>query len=384
MYPLRNKTVYLISPERWGKMRISKHHYALELADQGCTVYFIEPPTLDTQGVTIRQTDDHPRVYVVTYKPVFRGERFLPAVIFEWLLRRQIRLLVDQIGRKPDVVWCFQSFLFRNLSWFGAPVRIFFLADQFNKQGTPPEVDSASLVLAVSDTIYNRIRAGNKSVFRINHGLQKYFHAAIPEALASASDLPAESHRTVGYLGNLRIESMDRDAILTVIEAHPELTFIFWGSYKTNELNLGGLQDHDSDRFIAQLEAKSNVQLRGAFHGQELLSQMKEVDLFWQCFKLNLTVFSDGSNSHKMLEYLSTGKPVISQPLSSYKGSDLIYMMSPSDRDFPSFFSATLKKLQAGEDPALSRRRMEFAKDNSYAAQLRRIEEMLTSNPETA
>lgn len=365
-------------------MRISKHHYALELADQGCTVYFIEPPTLDTQGVTIRQTDDHPRVYVVTYKPVFRGERFLPAVIFEWLLRRQIRLLVDQIGRKPDVVWCFQSFLFRNLSWFGAPVRIFFLADQFNKQGTPPEVDSASLVLAVSDTIYNRIRAGNKSVFRINHGLQKYFHAAIPEALASASDLPAEPHRTVGYLGNLRIESMDRDAILTVIEAHPELTFIFWGSYKTNELNLGGLQDHDSDRFIAQLEAKSNVQLRGAFHGQELLSQMKEVDLFWQCFKLNLTVFSDGSNSHKMLEYLSTGKPVISQPLSSYKGSDLIYMMSPSDRDFPSFFSATLKKLQAGEDPALSRRRMEFAKDNSYAAQLRRIEEMLTSNPETA
>lgn len=104
MYPLRDKTVYLISPERWGKMRISKHHYALELADRGCTVYFIEPPTLDTQGVTIRQTDDHPRVYVVTYKPVFRGERFLPAVIFEWLLRRQIRLLVDQIGRKPDVV----------------------------------------------------------------------------------------------------------------------------------------------------------------------------------------------------------------------------------------------------------------------------------------
>ena len=382
MYLLRNQTVYLISPERWGKMRISKHHYALELADRGCTVYFIEPPTLDTKGVTIRQTEDHPRVHVVTYKPVFRGERFLPAVIFEWMLRRQIRLLLERIGHKPDVVWCFQSFLFRNLRWFGAPVRILFLADQFNKQGTPPEADSASLVLAVSDTIYERIRAANKLVFRINHGLQKIFHAAIPEALQLESAETASTPMIVGYLGNLRIESMDREAILKVIETHPELTFIFWGSYKTTELNLGGLQDHDSNRFIAQLQTKANVQLRGAFQGQELLSQMKEADLFWQCFKLNLTAFSDGSNSHKMLEYLSTGKPVISQPLSSYRGSDLIYMMSPSDPDFLSFFSTTIKKLQAGEDPALTRKRMEFARENSYEAHLRRIEDMLPSNPE--
>jgi len=85
---------------------------------------------------------------------------------------------------------------------------------------------------------------------------------------------------------------MDREAILKVIETHPELTFIFWGSYTPTELNLGGLQDHDSNRFIAQLQAKDNVQLRGAFQGQELLSQMKEADMFWQCFKLNMTAFS--------------------------------------------------------------------------------------------
>jgi hypothetical protein len=143
MYLLRNKTVFLISPERWGKMRISKHHYALELADRGCTVYFIEPPTLETSGVMIKPTADHPGVHIVTYKPVFRGERFLPALIFEWLLRRQIHLLVKNIGRKPDVVWCFQSFLFRDLRWFGAPVRIFFLADQFNNLVGMDNISSA-------------------------------------------------------------------------------------------------------------------------------------------------------------------------------------------------------------------------------------------------
>lgn len=376
--------MYLISPERWGKMRISKHHYALELADRGCTVYFIEPPTLDTQGVTIRQTDDHPRVYVVTYKPVFRGERFLPAVIFEWLLRRQIRLLVDQIGRKPDVVWCFQSFLFRNLSWFGAPVRIFFLADQFNKSGVPPEADTATLTLAVSDTIYDRIKSGGRPVCRVNHGLQRAFHESLVQRLNEQPQASLQPPKVVGYLGNLRMEALNREAMLRIVDTCADLTFIFWGSYKPAELNLGGLQSDEANRFIDQLIARPNVELRGAFHGQELRDQMEDADVFWLCLKLDLTEVCDGSNSHKIMEYLSTGKPVISQPVSSYKGSDLIYMMSPSDRDFPSFFSATLKKLQAGEDPALSRRRMEFAKDNSYAAQLRRIEEMLTSNPETA
>lgn len=381
MYPLRNKTVYLISPERWGKMRISKHHYALELADRGCTVYFIEPPTLETRGVTIRPTEDHPRVHVVTYKPVFRGERFLPAFVFEWLLRRQIEQLVSQIGRKPDVVWCFQSFLFRNLRWFGAPVRIFFLADQFNKAGIPPEADSATLTLAVSDTIYERIKAGGRPVCRVNHGLQRAFHESLISSLNEPVEASSHPPRVVGYLGNLRMEALNREVMLKIVDACPQLTFIFWGSYKPAELNLGGLQSEEANQFIEQLIARPNVQLRGAFHGLELRNQMEEADVFWLCLKLDLTEVCDGSNSHKIMEYLSTGKPVITQPVSSYRGTDLLYMMPDARDDFAAFFKAVITELQTGEQPDLVRKRMEYALENSYEGQLVRIEEMLPSNP---
>jgi len=41
---LRNKKVLVLSPQSWGKMRISKHHYALKLAALGNEVCFVNPP----------------------------------------------------------------------------------------------------------------------------------------------------------------------------------------------------------------------------------------------------------------------------------------------------------------------------------------------------
>ena len=39
---LKNKTILIISPERWGTNFVSKHHYALELAKNN-NVYFLNP-----------------------------------------------------------------------------------------------------------------------------------------------------------------------------------------------------------------------------------------------------------------------------------------------------------------------------------------------------
>ena len=44
MDSLRNKTILIISPQAWGKMFLSKHHYAIELAKRGNAVYFLNPP----------------------------------------------------------------------------------------------------------------------------------------------------------------------------------------------------------------------------------------------------------------------------------------------------------------------------------------------------
>ena len=44
MLALKNKTILILSPQSWGTMYVAKHHYAIELASRGNTVYFLNPP----------------------------------------------------------------------------------------------------------------------------------------------------------------------------------------------------------------------------------------------------------------------------------------------------------------------------------------------------
>lgn len=170
-----NKTVYIISPESWGGMKVSKHHYALELAAQNCKVFFIQPPILSNNGIEIISVPENPLINIVKYKPIFRGKRFLPGIIFSWLVKLQAKALVKAIGLKPDVVWSFQGYLFEDLRNFKSPVNIFFAADQFLYDALPGEIASSDLSLAVSDSIYERMKQSVKKVFQLNHGLQEAF-----------------------------------------------------------------------------------------------------------------------------------------------------------------------------------------------------------------
>ena len=41
---LTDKVIFIISYENWGRMLMSKHHYAIELGKAGNKVYFINHP----------------------------------------------------------------------------------------------------------------------------------------------------------------------------------------------------------------------------------------------------------------------------------------------------------------------------------------------------
>lgn len=378
MYELRDKTVFLLSPESWGAMKISKHHYAMELADRNCRVYFIEPPNLRNKGITIRPCKDHPMISLVSYKPVFRGKRMLPDFIFSKLLWLQVRMLCRKISVHPDLVLCFHGYLFEDLRRFGAPINIYFAADLFNYDHVPPEVRHATFSLAVSDTIYQRISESGRPVFRIKHGVPRIFAESAEKALTALHAHRPPHRITAGYAGNLRMEAMDRDTIMEVIRRNDDVRFVFWGSYKSNELNLGGLQTEETDNFIRFLEQSPNVELRGVLDTSRLHREMSEADLFWLCLKLGSKRMWDGSNSHKILEYLSTGRPVVAHHVSSYKDTGLLYMMPDNDNTgYPDLFREVVELVKQGEDVKLVEGRLQAAISNSYSKQLNRIEEII-------
>lgn len=361
-------------------MKVSKHHYAIELAKRGCTVFFIEPPELSNEtGVRISQCADHPGIKLVSYRPVFRGRRFLPAFLFRVLLRLQVWLLLKAIGTRPDVVWCFHGYLFENLHWFGAPVSLFFAADLFGYDSFPPEVVSADLVLGVSDTLYTRLQKSGRPVFQINHGLQQNFAEQAIDLLRNACrSTPVTGKLVAGYVGNLRMQALDRQTMMKVISQHPDVQFMFWGSYKATDLNLGGEQNESANAFISFLETQPNVELKGVVRAEALQQEIKKCHMFWLCWETGVHHLWDGSNSHKLLEYMATGCPVVAHYVSSYKGTDYLYMLPDSaNSGYPALFSQTVQLLREEEPAERIEKRLQFAIDNSYAKQLSRIEEMV-------
>ncbi|NII24084.1 glycosyltransferase family 1 protein [Pseudoflavitalea sp. X16] len=375
----KDKTVYILSSEKWGTMRISKHHYAIELAERGNEVYFIEPPDLNNKGIRIVPSGEHASLYVVKYRPIYRGKRFLPGFIYRVLIWGQITYLRKAIGKLPDVVWCFDPYRFLNLTWFKAPVSIFFAADLFSQHFLPEESLTADICFGVSDSIIDLLKLTGKNVQFINHGLNRFFAETATGYLSELKN--DQSHPkediTVGYVGNLLMEAPDRETMRQVITAHPNIKFIFWGQYE-KEGNLVAFNNPQVFAFIEFLRSQPNVILRGAVHPSVLSEECKKVDIFWLCWQLNISKIWDGSNSHKVMEYLSTGKPVVSHYISTYKDSNLVDMLKTRDNSgYADLFARVVRRVKEGEPVDRQRERIIFSMSNTYQSHISSIEALV-------
>ncbi len=107
---------------------------------------------------------------------------------------------------------------------------------------------------------------------------------------------------------------------------------------------------------------------------------MKEVDLFWLCWNIGVNALWDGSNSHKILEYLSTGRPIVSHYVSSYRNTDLLYMMPTNENEsYPRFFKKIISLICQGEPEDIIKKRVQMAVESSYIKKIHTIEELINN-----
>lgn len=380
MNQLRNKIVFILSPNKWGSMKVSKHHYALELSKIGAKVYFIEPPSLENKIFEVKSCYDDTKIYIVKYKPIFRGINYLPGFLFNGLVWLQIKIILKKLKVKPDIIFCFHGYLYNNLKWFNSSKNIYFAFDQFESKKLPPELMSSDLIFAVSDSIKKNIENYKKSVVQLNHGLQQTFVEIAEKRKASQHHKTNSNNIIIGYVGNLRMQALNREIMMKVISCHSNIKFIFWGSYEENDLNLGGEKTQEANDFIIFLKNSDNVELRGTVNGLLLSKEILICNLFWICWQTNKHRIWDGSNSHKILEYMATGAPLVTHYVSSYENTELLYMLKSDDDSskYLDLFNDVLKIIIQGEPKEKIISRLSFAINNSYVNQLRIIDQALT------
>jgi len=113
-----------------------------------------------------------------------------------------------------------------------------------------------------------------------------------------------------------------------------------------------------------------------------LADAYKTIDVFINCYNI-LKDQSKGTNYHKLMEYLSTGKVVVSNNTTSYNtfGDDFIVMCkSRTDNlEMPDLFFKVVNNLSYYNSEFLQKQRINFAKDNTYSSNIAKIEQFISS-----
>lgn len=375
---LANRAILLIAPQPWNHLQISKHYYAIELARRGNIVYFLEPPGAGSgRSISVEQAGDNPGIWVIRYQLWFPMLlRFHARPLFDWLMRRQIKRILNAIGRPIDIVWCFEFNLFPDLRIFRAPLRVFHPVDPLSAPHQVSVGRSASAIFSVSEDILANFRDIEVPAWFVNHGLSRSFAEVARTSLGLPSS--AGSVIRVGYAGNLIRPPLNRAVLEQMITENPSVEFHFWGPTAVPQSYPPDIGD-EIRRFTSFLDRAPNVRLYGSVSPEQLAHQLQQMD----CLVLSYSIDSresDRSNSHKILEYLSTGKVIVSSRLSTYVPHAGLLRM-PEDGDdsqLPALMRDTLARL--AEFNAVNRqdeRRM-FALDNTYERQLDRIEAKLS------
>tara|TARA_Y100000310_G_C20272759_1_gene618807 strand:- start:275 stop:649 length:375 start_codon:yes stop_codon:yes gene_type:complete len=117
----------------------------------------------------------------------------------------------------------------------------------------------------------------------------------------------------------------------------------------------------------------SNVSLYGSVKSKELPKYFNKFDLFLICYNSDLYK-THTSNNHKILEFLSTGKVIVSHYIDEYKNTNNLVSMSSKLSELPLLFKKVVSELELYNNPTMMDLRRNYAQKNSYSNQLNKIQ----------
>jgi hypothetical protein len=375
------RSVVILSTEPWGKMLLSKMHYAIELVRMGYKVFFVNPPKpMEDKRLAVVAEEMEEGNLVIMHLNTVRGSLFyrhkLP-FLFRQINCRYIRAIRKIAGADIDQVWSFNPNVFVDLRLFGARRSILLLYDLYQGRHVTKAAASADVIISISQLILDVYRAAPPPKRLIQHGLGRHFSGYAAERLRHAEFSACRTSTVkVGYVGNLLRAGMNTEAASRIIRENPEAEFHFWGPHSRQDNNVttaDAIIQSDLEAFIGFLRQQNNVFLHGIADQPTLAKGIFDMDMFLFLYSPRKDL-NAASNAHKLVEYLSTGKVVVSTHVSNYAGTTLLEMCGKEEEEkLPGLFKEVVGHLSAYNSADRHRQRIDFALENTYVRQVDRI-----------
>lgn len=365
---LVGKTIFILSPQDWDHIHVSKHHYTKELAARGNVVFYINPPCKGFKYFAIKSAEINKNLFVVSHSLWLPYNiKFHLPFLFKLMLNFQVfrlRKLVSNI----DLVWSFTA-LYPNLRLFKSKKTIYHQVDNIMESTYEDPAKYSDIVLGVSESIIERFNHNNR--FLIGHGVSSKF-LAVGKGKVELNKM--DGKLDICYCGNMNAPTLDLKIINQVVQSFPKFTFHFIGPYNIN--------DKFNGEKLNEIRELNNSIFHGKLNTDEIIELYKMMDVFLVCYN-KLSKESQqrnkSSNSHKILEYLSTGKVIVSTNIGFYEGkNNLIQMLEHDDNyEFLALFSEVVSRINTYNSVDNANVRINFAKQNSYEEKINEIESYL-------
>ena len=370
MFTFKNKIILILSAEDWGTNLLSKHLYAKELSKNN-TVYFLHTCPHSSQNKNIEASFISENLTLIHLRNVVRGIFKLPSFCIDLQNNFIIKKILTKINQPIDVVWSFDQAKFQNLKQFKAKKTIFHPVDYIVKESVflTKIANNADVVFSVSTAILNKINTTTPKHF-INHGIDEIFLIE-NKSFEKPNHIKSDTIN-VGYVGNLQMKLIDYENLIKTIQENPTLNFVFMGPDKKS--NLGGQQQFKE---LNTLKSLQNTYFTGELPKNELVKILPFFDIFWLCYNNNKFP-TEVSNSHKIMEYLSTGKVVVSNYISTYKNVTILEMVMDNNLLAEKLKEVSLQIVQYNSIKK-QQQRITFANENTYKKQIERIENIINT-----
>lgn len=358
------KKILVFSPQPWGHIFISKHHYALELSKDN-EVYFISAAQ-ESLGTGSNWTKVSDSLSVLDFSiPVPNIIKFKWPALYKQIWKLFAGRILSRISTSFDVIIDFGCYQFYDSNDFiTAKRKIYFPVDDYDNLTLSNR--GCREIFSVSINLIEKFKRGGLNPKFINHGLSVDFAKIIAEAKQETTT-QVDGKIRIGYAGNLYISFLDVPVFMNIIRDNPDIEFHLFGNSGNPGASSPFLEWY---RFISTAD---NVKLRGLVSPSDLAREYKKLDGFILCYKPDYLNYH-AENSHKVFEYLSTGKVLISTYLSIYDGSPLIEM-SPKDQneELQSVFKRVVSDIDLYNTEEIDANRKALAFENTYDKQAARL-----------
>lgn len=372
------KKILIISPQDWGKLFVSKHNYAIALAKKGYDVYFLNPPKIDGlyNSIRISKNEDYNiHILEVSFNRIWQILRFKIPILYKWYVGRFVIPDINKFGLF-DEIWCFDANVYPSLLAFNALKKILFIVDMPDGRNNESLAKSSDISISIAENILNCYKRNSRKYLLLNHGLSNEFESFANYQLSQRFS-PNKTVK-IGFIGNLLMQKiLDYDSILNIVKRYPSSDFHFWGPFELRGNNLTGEMNEVVFNFIETLKSSGNCILHGITSQKDLVFQIQDVDIFLLPY-IPEKDKNYASNSHKILEYLSTGKVIVSCPIGSYDNlPDLLETTKLHNCSFTLLFDRVINNLTLYNNDNKKSSRISFALQNTYEKNIAKIYENL-------